>query len=363
MTFRVINNLSEDNNHAATIKKLWNQSDSLLVASPFLMKDFSDFFSELDLSKIKRLHLITTLCPGDYDQIKKVISLNSLINIPQIKSKEIQCRISINNKLHGKVYVFKRKDIPIAAIVSSANFTVSGLSVKHEWGIELTDDKVISELESSLLSSIQLIDLSFESIETMHQSVDEFLRDNPQSEQPKIDLHLLNQLQRPDLFDNSINYWLKPIGNSENHVKEGRVFDDVVDRLHFSKIRPSGVNPGDILIAYGVGTRRILSIFRVIGPPEKIADEQIDEEDWYERWPWYVNGENLTPTFGKQWWIHNLYVGVLRDSFLSENPDGSITAVRGQTFGGLNFGKDKLKLSFEFARFIINQVVTLNEVM
>jgi hypothetical protein len=89
--------------------------------------------------------------------------------------------------------------------------------------------------------------------------------------------------------------------------------------------------------------------------------EEIEDDDWLERWPWYVNAHNLTPYFGATWSNHNLFIGALMNAFLLSNPDEAITAVGGQTLGALNFGKDKVKLSPDFARYIINQVVAIND--
>ena len=51
----------------------------------------------------------------------------------------------------------------------------------------------------------------------------------------------------------------------------------------------------------------------------------------------------------------------LKDEFLAINPDEAITAVGGQTLGALNYGKDKLKLSPDFAKFIIDKVLAIND--
>ena len=47
----------------------------------------------------------------------------------------------------------------------------------------------------------------------------------------------------------NVNFWLKPIGVSDNLIPWDRVFDEVDSDLHFSKQRPQGVKEGDILIS------------------------------------------------------------------------------------------------------------------
>src|SRR5690606_279125 len=107
------------------------------------------------LLNIKKINLITTLVPNSLDQIKKVHSLKSLIEIPKIKSGEIECNISLNNKLHGKIYIFKMSGKYIGGLISSANFTDSGLWLNHEWGITLKGEDNLEELETSITNTIE----------------------------------------------------------------------------------------------------------------------------------------------------------------------------------------------------------------
>jgi HKD family nuclease len=366
MTYRQINNLSSSNNHSTRLKELFGESDNVIITSPFLMTDFTDFFGELDLTMLDKIHLITTLSPKSFDQIKKISSLISLIEFPAIKDKEVNCQISLNNKLHGKIYIFKKQDNYISAIISSANFTDSGLSRNHEWGIEISDKEEIKELEESILNSIEFLNLTFEEIYQMQQVTTEFLERQPQTENREIELNLTSLIATQSLvsqFDETIDFWFKPIGVSDNPVPEDRLFNEPQDNLHFSKQRPNGVKPNDILIAYAVGTTKILSVYKATSFPIHVTQEEIENEgdDWIQRWPWYVIAENLTSKFGATWARHNLYKNNLLEEFLASYPDEPITAVGGQTLGALNFGKDKLKLAPNFARFIIDKVFAIND--
>jgi len=368
MTYKLVNNLSSSDNHSTRLKKLFGESDTVILTSPFLMLDFADFFGEINFSKLKKFHLITTLSPKSFDQIKKISSLTSLVDFPDIRDKKINCQISLNNKLHGKIYIFKKSDNYISAIISSANFTESGLIRNHEWGVEILDKDEIKNLEKSIIDSVEFLNLTIDEIHHMHQIAIEFLEHQPQSEAKDIDLNLTDFLTSSDWasqLDNTINYWLKPIGVTGDPIEEGEPFNLInvgKGYLNFSKLRPTGVKPLDILITYGVGTTKIISIYRVTSFPEFVTNKDIQKVDWYERWPWYVNGKNLTPTFGDKWWMHNLYINGLREQFLNANKDGEITAVGGKTLGGLKFGKDKLKLSYDFAKFIINKVIKINDI-
>ncbi len=364
MDYKIINNLSSSANHSTRLKELFGESDTVILTSPFLMTDFADFFGEVDFSKLKKLHLITTLSPNSFDQIKKISSLISFIEFPDIKEKKVISQISLNNKLHGKIYIFKKDDNYISAIISSANFTDSGLSRNHEWGIEILNRDEIIKLESSILGSIEFLNLSFDEIHRLQKVTTEFLAKQPQTETRDINLKLIDHLSSTDWttqLADTIDVWLKPIGVTDYPVAEDRPFNKLEDKLHFSRLRPNGVKPNDILIAYGVGTTKILSIYKVTSFPISSTPAEIEEDDWLERWPWYVHADNLTPNFGSTWAAHNLWINSLKDEYLTTHPDGAITAVGGQTLGALNYGKDKLKLSPDFAKFIIDKVATINE--
>lgn len=363
MNYKLINNLSSNDDHSTRLKELFNESDSIVLTSPFLMTDFADFFGEVDFSQIKEFHLITTLLPKSFDQIKKVSSLVSLIEFPDIKSKKVNCQISLNNKLHGKIYIFKKNENYVSAIISSANFTDSGLSRNHEWGVEISDTEEIMNLEKSIIDSIDFPNLSFEEIYKMEQATTDFLAEQPQTEKREIDLNLTDLISLSKLtsqLNGTINFWLKPIGVTDNPVKEDELFNVIEDRLNFSKQRPNGVKTNDILIAYGVGATKILSIYCATSYPLVVTELEKEKEDWLNRWPWYVTAHNLTPIFGENWSRHNFYINSLREEYLSINPNKPITAVGGQTLGALNYGKDKLKLSPDFAKFIIDKVVAAN---
>lgn len=360
----IIDNLSSVNNHSQRLKKLFSESESILIISPFLMRDFADFLGEVNCEKIKNIHLVTTLQPKTFDQINKMNSIVSLIEFPEIKENKINCKVSINNRLHGKVYIFKSDSKYISAIISSANFTENGLFRNHEWGVEIDNAEEIKNLEKSILDNLEFEDLSKEEILQLQAAADIFMDKEPQSEKREISLSLTDLLTRTtkisDLDDN-VNYWLKPIGTTSAPIEEGESFDRLEYDLHFSKRRPIGVKPGDILIAYGVGTRKVLSIYKAISFPVHATEEEREREEWLKRWPWYITGENLTPKYGGKWWESNFYIGKLVEDYLHLHPDSAITAVGGKTLGGLNFGQDKLRLNYDFAKFIIEKVIEENK--
>lgn len=365
MNYTIIDNLSDKQNHLNRLKNLFNQSDTVVLTSPFLMSDFTDFLIELKPQKLKNIELLTTLLPKSFEQIKKISSLISLIEFPAIKNGEINCTISLNNKLHGKIYIFKEQGNYVSAIISSANFTDSGLSRNHEWGIEIFDKTQIQKLENSIKNSIECNNISFDELHRMYLATTEFLDREPQAETRNIELTLadfLTSTHWANQLDDTIEYWLKPIGVSDRPVTAARIFNQLNDKLHFSKQRPIGVKPSDILICYGVGSTKMLSVYRVTSFPIRVTDKEIEDAgEWLERWPWYVEAQNLTPNYGATWFQHNLFKNDLLDEYLKIDPHKPITAVGTQTLGALNFGKDKLKLDVDFAKFIINKIVSIND--
>lgn len=363
MSFSILHNLSATGNHSTRLKELFVQSETVLIASPFLMTDFADFFSEVKMAATKSMHLITTLAPKSFDQIRKINSLISLIELPEIQNGKIGCQISLNNRLHGKIYIFKGTQEYIAAIITSANFTDSGLSYNHEWGIEITSQNEIETLEKTILNTIEIRNLHFSDLYKMQIETNAFLEKHPKKEERAIELSLVDTLPNSSSIntDSAINYWLKPVGVTNHPIPETRLYNELREPMHFSKLRPNGVKPGDILIVFAVGSTKIISLFRVTSYPEHATEEEIEDDDWLERWPWYVEAENLTLKFGATWARNGMFIGDIRDEYLHLHPNQDITFAGGQTFGAFNFGKDKLKLSPDFAHFMIEKIVSMEQ--
>lgn len=193
----IIDNISENRNHKKYILDMISKSDELFITSPYLMRDFNVLFNNEVLSGIKKINLITTLQPNSLDQIKKVYSLKSLIEIPKIKSGEIECKISLNNKLHGKIYIFKNLSNYVGGLISSANFTDSGLYINHEWGITVTEEESLAELENSIKKTIEpkFEFLSHKSILRLLNHLNSFINANGEPEDDEIDLDLTEHLE------------------------------------------------------------------------------------------------------------------------------------------------------------------------
>ena len=136
------------------------------------------------------------------------------------------------------------------------------------------------------------------------------------------------------------------MGSSEKPYTPDRVINRDIQELGFSKRKPSSVKPGDILICYGVGTRKLLGYFKVLTEPVRMQDES-------ERWPWRVDATNLCPDYSDRW---TDFENTLASLQLSYGDDKEITFVGGKSLGALNFGADKIQLNPDFAKYIINVI-------
>ncbi|MEQ6120675.1 Helicase associated domain protein [Reichenbachiella sp. MALMAid0571] len=192
----IIDNIDSDKNHKEHLLEMIKKSDEIFIASPYLMRDFRAFFDNEVLSRVRKITLITTLQPKTLDQIKKVYSLRSLLNIPQIKSGDIECNISLNNRLHGKIYLFKHSGKYVSGLISSANFTDNGLWLNHEWGITIDNNLILENLENSIYSTVEpnFHFLSHKSILKLLDRLGSFL-DHTRVNEEEIDLDLTNFLE------------------------------------------------------------------------------------------------------------------------------------------------------------------------
>ena len=195
MSIRVINNIT-DLNHEKVFNDLLKKCDNVLISSPFLMPDFGFILKSETTEKLKQIHVITTLQSNSPDQLKKIDSLVSLIQLPIVNEKKCSCKISLNNKLHGKVYIFSKDEQYFSAIITSANFTYNGFILNHEWGVEINDTTVIAEIQKDLINSIEP---EFENISSSHilylkKQVEDFLNDNKGEQIDEIDLDLAKLL-------------------------------------------------------------------------------------------------------------------------------------------------------------------------
>ncbi|MCP1312493.1 ATP-binding protein [Paenibacillus tyrfis] len=117
-----------------------------------------------------------------------------------------------------------------------------------------------------------------------------------------------------------------------------------IEKMHFAR-RPNPVRIGDILICYGVGTTKLLGYFEVVSDPY-IWDST-------SRWSWELEAKNLCPEYSESWVTFDITTSSIVASYDHVHP---VTNVGGKTLGALQYGWDRIQLSDEFARHVIELI-------
>lgn len=308
------------------------------------MESFDNFFHEIIEMEVKSITLTTTLKDNDPDLLKKANSLHSLCF--NCLKHNIDYRIHIDNKLHGKIYISAMDGEPLQGIITSANFTEAGLGYNHEWGVEIDDSNQLKKLLNDI-SSLNSHALSKEELKSIIRKVDSYFNsiDNPQKTQ--IDLKISDLIRHPanlSMNNSDKRYFIKPVGWLERPFSIERTLSSDLEILHFSKRRPAAVRVGDIIICYAVGTAKLLGYFEVL-------EEPINSMIEGDRWPWSVKAKNLCSDYSKVWNSFGNTISSIQASYRYDTP---ITYAGGKTLGALNFGADKIQLTKEFAYHVIS---------
>lgn len=345
---QTINNKTE-NNHLDRIKTSFLNSDEIFIVSPFLWDDLS-FFPFEEITHLHKITLITRLKPYTSDQFQKIEFLLKLFKFGEEHGVIIE--VLIDNFLHGKVYVSIKAGEYREAIITSANFNRHGLVVNNEWGVVIEDIIEIDKMVSEIKKYTFLDPLILDTVRKMKTVADEHPKKKYEKES-KLNLSkFLKVSQNPLHINRKTIYWLKPIGVSDNPIPWAEPFDKAEHPLHFAK-EPKGVKPGHIVIAYAVRHGHILSVFEVVSDTQKLPGKG-------HRWAYYVIGKNLTPHYGEQWYKHQIYLSTERVKAL-KLAKFNITPSGLNSFGTINFGGDKMRLTEEFSEYIIQKIMQINK--
>lgn len=368
---RLISNTGEAT-HDDVLGELIAGATDVLFASPFLYEDFSAFIGRHDFGRVRTFTLVTTIAPRGDDQLRKPDALLSLFAALRARWPDVRLTVRLDNRLHGKIYLFWNGGTLQAGIVTSANLTASGLQANHEWGVLLTDHGVLEALHQQLEAEIEYPHISEDLLRQMSLVADQYRRDRPNLPKP-IDIDALSYAlksapkagEQPRLGDGLVGglrrVFLKPWGTKERPVRklDQEDFSEWEQRLHFPKGRPSDVRPDDLVVAFATGDRCVLSLFRVLRrPEERPAEEQAADPD-AARWPWFVPGENQTRRLGATWWKQDLTIDALADAFRSVAAAAPLTHAGAPTLGAFNYGAGRLRLSEQFAAFVVERLVSL----
>jgi len=356
---------NSDSNHLDELRDMLSSNvKRLVIASPFLAQNIIELLDELTFDGIETIELVTTFKPKDTEQLTKPFVLRDYFDYFIKNHPKVKLKLHVDNHLHGKIYI-TIGDSSRSMVISSANFTRSGLCNNHEWGLAVNNDCIIDEVLSDLFESIEYQDVSYTQIKRACLFADQYIRDNPEwIKKPDIISDILESVYSvEDVSNNDPQYFLKPVGVTESPIllEDQRDFSELHQNLHFSKRKPKGVRKGDVLITVAVTAGALLSYFKVTGGLQEVTEDEILRDSWKERWPWYMEGRNLSPKFGAQWWIHNIQRKDVFNEFLELYPGIPVTSAGGFSLGTLNYGGDKVKITKEFGDFLISKIENVNQ--
>ncbi len=358
---QIISNL-EDSNHLYHVTKVFNNSDKIIIVSPFLSSNLNELLSRFDFSTLNEIDLITTFKPQTEEQITKPFILKDYFEYFSQYYPKAKTKLHIDNELHGKIF-FGTKNGKKTLVLGSANFTNNGLQKNHEWSFLIREQSSIDSLIEEVFGCIEYLDVTYTQIKKACQFADVYNRNNPDwMKQTDIHSDILEDVYTVEDKDNdNPQYFLKPMGVTENPIllEDHRPFNDLHENLHFSKKRPKGVKKGDIVITVAVTAGALISHYKVTGSLNQVTEQEIQAAPWKERWPWYIEARNLSTEFGEKWWEYNLQKKALLEEFLDRYPESHVTVAGGRTLGTLNFGSDKVLITKEFGDFLISKIEAL----
>jgi HKD family nuclease len=352
---------NSNSNHLEKLQKLFqdNVTDRLIIASPYLASDIKKLLNNFSFSQIKIVELITTFKAKDPEQLTKPQILKDFFDFFKDNYPNIKFKLHIDNELHGKLYFFMQANTQFL-LLSSANFTNRGLCSNHEWGLLLKNNPEIDNILEDLYDSIEYQDVTYSQVNKACQFADQYQKDHPDwIKKPEIFSDILKTVYSvEDVSNTEPKYFLKPIGHKEApvHLEEKRDFSELHQYIHFSK-QPKGVKKGDIVITTAVGATSILCYFKVTGGLQQVTTEDIIKDKWKGRWPWYMEGRNQSPEFGKQWWYYNIRRDDALEEFKKAFPNTPVTFSGGFSLGTINFGNDKVQITKEFGEFLISKIM------
>lgn len=361
------------NNHLDKIISVLNSTKSeIKIISPFIKVEMTRYLCEIVKKKNIKCTVITKFY---YDNLIKGVSDFEALEMM------VDCgiKVYILKELHTKLYLFDDN----CGMMGSANFTQGGFQFNHELSLYIEDD------EETLDSMHQYFDTMVVEIEKQGDEgrlnkewlteqkiiISDRIKDYKKALKQnnlktynktfgaKVLLEEVKNLQDNDNVQNlfaisknksdKIKYFIKPVGSSDAPFLEGRIILD--DKMYFSKRFPKAIEKGSIMIAYGVG------VYRILGYYQSTSDEaMVDPDNASGRWPHYVDSICMNKKYSEKWWDFDLYLKDIQEDFLNLYPNIPLTYVGTQSLGALNWSADKIRLSTEFAKYIIDRI---NEVV
>lgn len=354
-------------NHFQLIRALAIRSDHIVLVSPFIYKDFSSLFLNLSMRDVE-IELVTTLPFSGNEQLTKPPSLLNFGEIVEAATG-LWPSININESLHAKIYVFSNKKKSFAAIVTSANLTHSGLNVNHETGILVTSPEQLSALNDDTGRNISFVNLSKYQIKKLCD-VSDFIK-NSQSSIPDdpldYDIGLRNVLKMyctpseeagGTEFKEAANCYIKVSGTRDDPIlpEHHTEFGETRREIWFST-SPNKIKIGDCIIEVAVGGKCFLGYYSCASEVhERTKAERLSDAD-FDRWPFYVFGNNMSLRYGKAWFENPLMYDAITDEFVEKFPNATVTKVGSKSFkGALSFGSSYIEASKEYGKYVRSKI-------
>ncbi len=158
-----------------------------------------------------------------------------------------------------------------------------------------------------------------------------------------------------ELFSDSRKrqFSIKPWGDPDRPADERESFGDPDIRLMFAK-QPTGIEIGDILFVHRIKAAKLACVTEAMTSSRPLSSDELSKEPNLKRWPWRIDGKNLSPKFGWWWRECSLKTFTLAAEYSELNSNDPVN------LGSLNHGNDKLKISKEFARFLVDAIIAID---
>lgn len=351
------------NNHYELLKALAHKYRSALIVSPYLFEDFKNILDDFGECQI---NLVTSLKPCGLEQLKKPHSIKSFADSLFIKSN-IWPSIGIDQNLHSKCYVFYDADIPKVGVVTSANFTYSGLNKNSETGVIVSDTELLTDIVNQINDRLDYVEISEYQLSRIVSTVSAVQHLHSDKVELNVNIGLDNILNnyctpsagnRDITLRDSSEYYIKVSGVKDRPIypEDRLTFDEPHSELTFAK-SPSSISLGDCLLEVAVGGKCFLSYYSCASEVYERTEKQRCMHEDYDRWPYYVFANNLSLHYGSRWFCNPIYYDELITDFHKEHPNVSVTKAGGDHIvGAIQRGHSYIKVTQEFGRFVKSRI-------
>lgn len=288
---------NEQETHFDQLKSLFAKADKVIIASPFLVEESQmiSLLHDLNTSKTVKEITIVTVYEGFKQKIMQPKRL--LAFVKYCKNNNVRWNVVFHEEasyeLHGKVYIFFLHDEPQAFLITSANFTKTGLTKNHEYGV-LTDCRN-DPREAKVLERLLIGNRPFV-IEQQLQVMFDLVKNEPEPSQPEPAPQVNFDSVLKQEVCNKDKCFIKPNGSAKEYVHLSDI-DWVSDGHQYFSSKSNSLGAGFICISYGVTANH--NLHPILGLFQLTTGLFIDDSK-NQRWPHYKESLNLIPEYSKK---------------------------------------------------------------